>query len=78
MTAVAGGAYRPAHLAIVPIHARTPQELVATNVSASTFEGLAVLVGPALAGVLLTFSGTPPLAATLKIRAVSAALECRA
>jgi len=58
ITAVAGGAYRPAHLAIVPIHARTPQELVATNVSASTFEGLAVLVGPALAGVLLTFSGT--------------------
>jgi MFS family permease len=58
LTAVAGGAYRPAHLAIVPIHARTPQELVATNVSASTFEGLAVLVGPALAGVLLTFSDT--------------------
>jgi MFS family permease len=57
-TAVAGGAYRPAHLATVPIHARTPQELVATNVSASTFEGLAVLIGPALAGILLTFSGT--------------------
>ena len=25
ITAVAGGAYRPAHLAIVPIHSRTPQ-----------------------------------------------------
>ena len=40
-----------------PTLARTPQELVATNVSASTFEGVAVLVGPALAGILLTFSG---------------------
>src|SRR5438067_8523982 len=57
LTSVAGAAYRPSHLAVVPIHARTPQELVATNVSASTFEGIAVLAGPALAGILLTFSG---------------------
>jgi hypothetical protein len=41
----------------VPFLARTPRELVATNVSASTFEGIAVLVGPAVAGILLTFSG---------------------
>jgi predicted MFS family arabinose efflux permease len=57
MTSVAGAAYRPSHLAIVPFLARSPQELVATNVSASTFEGAAVLVGPALAGILLTFTG---------------------
>jgi predicted MFS family arabinose efflux permease len=57
LTVVAGAAYRPSHLAIVPILARSPQELVATNVSASIFEGLAVLVGPALAGILLTFTG---------------------
>jgi len=57
LTSVAGAAYRPSHLAVVPFLARTPQELVATNVSASTFEGGAVLIGPALAGILLTFSG---------------------
>jgi predicted MFS family arabinose efflux permease len=57
LTSVAGAAYRPSHLAVVPFLARTPQELVATNVSASTFEGAAVLIGPALAGILLTFSG---------------------
>ncbi len=57
LTSVAGAAYRPSHLAVVPVLARTPHELVATNVSASMFEGIAVLVGPALAAILLTFSG---------------------
>ena len=55
-TAGLGAAYRPAQLALVPLLARTPQELVATNVS-GVFEGLAVLIGPALAGILLTFTG---------------------
>jgi MFS family permease len=57
-TAGIGAAYRPAQLALVPLLARTPQELVATNVSGSILEGLAVLIGPALAGILLTFTGT--------------------
>jgi predicted MFS family arabinose efflux permease len=57
LTAGVGGAYRPAQLALVPLLARTPQELVATNVSSSMLEGLAVLVGPLLAGVLLAFGG---------------------
>ena len=57
LTSVAGAAYRPSHLAVGPVLARTPHELVATNVSASMFEGIAVLVGPALAAILLTFSG---------------------
>lgn len=58
ITAGLGAAYRPAQLALVPLLARTPQELVATNVSGSILEGLAVLIGPALAGILLTFTGT--------------------
>jgi predicted MFS family arabinose efflux permease len=58
LTAGVGAAYRPAQLALIPLLARTPQELVATNVSGSVLEGLAVLVGPALAGILLTFTGT--------------------
>src|SRR5919204_2271368 len=41
LTSGAGAAYRPSPLALLPAFARTPQELVATNVSASTFEGVA-------------------------------------
>jgi MFS family permease len=52
---------RPAGLSLVPLIARSPEELVAANVTASTFEGLATLAGPVLAGVLLAASG-PPLA----------------
>ena len=52
-----GGPYRPAHYALMPTLARSPQELVAGNVGTSMFEGVAVLVGPALAGVLLAVTG---------------------
>ena len=54
--AFCGGPYRPAHYALMPTLARTPQELVAGNVGTSMFEGMAVLVGPALAGFLLAVS----------------------
>ena len=75
LTSIAGAAYRPSHLAVVPFLARTPQELVATNVSASTFEGLAVLVGPALAGILLTFTGVDVVLAVSAVMALWAALQ---
>src|SRR5436190_10134090 len=75
LTSVAGAAYRPSHLAVVPFLARTPQELVATNVSASTFEGLAVLVGPAIAGILLTFTGVDVVLAVSAAIALWAALQ---
>src|SRR5436190_11812931 len=75
LTSVAGAAYRPSHLAVVPFLARTPQELVATNVSASTFEGLAVLVGPAIAGILLIFTGVDVVLAVSAIIALWAALQ---
>ena len=48
---------RPATLSLVPMLARTPRELVATNVSSSTLEGLGTLVGPALGGVLAATAG---------------------
>ena len=57
LTAGVGAAYRPAQLALMPLLARTPKELVATNVSGSMLEGLAVVIGPVLAGALLTFTG---------------------
>jgi MFS family permease len=50
---------RPAQLALVPLLARSPGELVAANVTQMTFEGLATLLGPALAGAVLALSGPP-------------------
>ena len=58
LIAFCGGPYRPAHYALMPTLARSPQELVAGNVGTSMFEGVAVLVGPALAGVLLAVTGS--------------------
>jgi hypothetical protein len=48
---------------------------VATNVSASAFEGIAVLVGPALAGILLTFTGVDVVLAVSAAIALGAAFE---
>ena len=57
LAAVAGAPERPATLSLVPTLARTPRELVATNVSSSTLEGLGTLVGPVLGGVLAATAG---------------------
>jgi MFS family permease len=78
LTSGVGAAYRPAQLALVPLLARTPQELVATNVSGSILEGSAVLVGPALAGIVLHFAGTDVvLAISAAISAWAALLVAR-
>ncbi len=45
---------RPALQALLPSLARTPDELIASNGATSTIEGLATLVGPLVAGVLIT------------------------
>ncbi len=44
--------HRPTNFALLPGLARDPRELVAANVLASTGEGLGVLVGPALGGLI--------------------------
>lgn len=51
--AVPLAAHRPCHLALAPLLARSPRELVAANVAVMTFESAATLAGPAIAGVLL-------------------------
>lgn len=55
--AVAVPAYRPVQSALLPNVARTPDQLTASNVAVSLLEGLGVLVGPVIAGVLLAVSG---------------------
>jgi len=56
VVAVIGTAFHPAQSALLPSLARTPEELTAANVSSSTLESLGFCVGPALGGLLLTFS----------------------
>ena len=53
VSSVAATPYRSAQLALGPLVARTPSELVAMNVTAGTLEGLATFAGPACAGLLL-------------------------
>jgi MFS family permease len=53
VSSVAATPYRSAQLALAPLVARKPSELVAMNVTAGTLEGVATFVGPALAGLLL-------------------------
>src|SRR5262245_2218151 len=50
---VASTLIRPALQALLPSLARTPEELIASNGATSTLEGLATLVGPLVAGVLV-------------------------
>ena len=45
---------RPALQALLPSLARTPEELIAANGATSTLEGLGTLVGPLVAGVLVS------------------------
>src|SRR5204862_2093226 len=47
---------RPALQALLPSLARTPEELIASNGATSTIESLGTLVGPLLAGVLVSLT----------------------
>lgn len=48
---------RPVHHALVPDIAATPQELTAGNALSGTMDSASILVGPAVAGVLLAAGG---------------------
>ena len=57
LVGVAATAFRPAEAALVPTLARTPEELTAANVAASTIESVGIFGGPAIGGLLLAVSG---------------------
>ena len=50
-------AFAPAQAALMPSLARTPEELTASNLALNTISGVGMFVGPALAGIVLAFSG---------------------
>ncbi len=52
---------RPIQAAILPSLARTPAELTAANVIAGSIENIAILAGPAIAGVMLQALGPGPV-----------------
>jgi MFS family permease len=56
VTTVVGTAFRPAQAALLPSLARSPQELTAANVAASTVDSVGSFVGPALGGALLVLT----------------------
>jgi MFS family permease len=57
LVGVAATAFRPAEAALIPSLARTPEELTAANVAASTIESVGIFGGPAIGGLLLAASG---------------------
>ncbi|MEX2644941.1 MAG: MFS transporter, partial [Gaiellaceae bacterium] len=53
MAALAGTVFGPSEAALIPTLARSPEELTAANVSASTIDSVGTFMGPALGGFLL-------------------------
>ena len=68
ITTILGTIFRPAESALMPLLARSPEELTAANVSSSTFDSLGVFVGPSIAAFLLAISGP---AAALTFNAIT-------
>ena len=56
LASLAGSVFRPAEAALVPSLAETPEQLTASNAISSLVEHTGMFVGPAIGGVVLTFS----------------------
>ena len=58
IVAGAGSLVRPIQNALLPTLARTPGELIASNVASSLGEGIGTFAGPLLAGILVATTGS--------------------
>jgi predicted MFS family arabinose efflux permease len=65
---------RPAQASLLPSITRTPEDLTAANVASSVIEGVGVFLGPAIAGVILKFSGPGTVVAVFAGVSLAAAL----
>jgi predicted MFS family arabinose efflux permease len=70
----AGALVRPNQTDLLPALARTPDELIASNVASSTGEGLGTLAGPVVGGLLVTVAGGGPTAAVAALGFGAAAI----
>ena len=68
---------RPAHYALLPEIARTPEELTAGNTASTTTEGVSDFAGPALAGVLMLAVSAGSLFVLMAIAGLLSALATR-
>ena len=59
LTSVFAAPFRPAVAALLPHLVERPEELTAANGTSSTIDSLSFFVGPALGGILLTFTTVP-------------------
>ena len=71
------GVSRPLHHVLMPLVVRHPDELTAANVATSWSEGVGALVGPALAGLLISVDSAGLACAVLAGMCLSAALLAR-
>jgi hypothetical protein len=71
------GVSRPLHHVLMPLVVRHPDELISANVATSWSEGVGTLVGPALAGALISVDGAGLACAVLAGLCLSAALLAR-
>ena len=65
---------RPVQAAILPSLSRTPAELTAANVAAGSIQTTAILVGPAVAGVVLQLFGPAPVFAGASVLSLAGAV----
>jgi MFS family permease len=57
LMSIVSTAFAPAQAALMPSLATTPEELTASNLALNTISSVGMFAGPALAGVVLVFSG---------------------
>ena len=66
--------FRPTQSALLPLLARTPEELTASNLVLTTIESVGIFAGPAIGGVLIAFAATQTVFAITAAAFLGAAL----